>query len=181
MTLVIGLVTATTFIVAACFVAFSLFPMARQIAQDHFDHARIRVESDLNAAFEPPVALLEMSQLWLAGEAPDLASPVAFNRLFQPVLEKSPQITSVVAGTSTGQGWLLLQQTDGTWRNRMTDVPRWGHRHLLIDRRADGSLSREWREQDYDPRRRPWFQPRRGWRHDGAHGLDRTLRVLHDG
>ncbi len=158
LTLVIGLVAATTFIVAACFVVFSLFPMARQIAQDHFDHTRVQLESDLNATFSPPVKLLEMSQLWLDGIAPDLGSPEAFNRLFQPVLETSPQITSVVAGTSTGQGWLLLAQTDGSWRNRMTDVPRWGNRHLLINRSPAGSTTREWREQDYDPRQRPWFQ-----------------------
>jgi hypothetical protein len=110
--------------VAACFVVFSLFPMARQIAQDHFDQSRVEVESELSSVFSPAVELLAMSQLCLAGEAPDLEAPEAFNRLFQPVLEASPQITSVVAGTSTGQGWLLLQQTDGTWRNRMTDVPR---------------------------------------------------------
>jgi diguanylate cyclase (GGDEF)-like protein/PAS domain S-box-containing protein len=156
--LVIGLVTLTTFIVAACFAVFSLFPMANLIAQDHFDHARVQLESDLNTVFSPAEKLLEMSQLWLGGKAPDLASPDAFNRLFQPVLEASPQITSVVVGTSTGQGWLLLQQTNGSWRNRMTDVPRWGNRHLLIDRSPDGRSTREWREQDYDPRQRPWFQ-----------------------
>jgi diguanylate cyclase (GGDEF)-like protein/PAS domain S-box-containing protein len=158
LTRVIGLVAATTVIVAACFVVFSLFPMARQIAQDHFDQSRVEVESELSSVFSPAAELLAMSQLWLAGEAPDLEAPDAFNRLFQPVLEASPQITSVVAGTSTGQGWLLLQQTDGTWRNRMTDVPRWGNRHQRIDHQPDGQSTREWREQDYDPRQRPWFQ-----------------------
>jgi diguanylate cyclase len=158
LTRVIGLVAVTTLMVAACFVVFSLFPMARQIAQGHFDHSRVQVESDLNAVFSPPVKLLEMSQIWLAGEAPDLGSPEAFNHLFQPVLETSPQITSVVAGTSTGQGWLLLQQTDGSWRNRMTDVPRWGNRHLLINSSPDGRASREaW----LAPQRASWVGPRR--------------------
>ena len=107
----------------------------------------------------PRWQLLEMSRLWLAGEAPDLESPEAFNRLFQPVLEASPQITSVVAGTSTGQGWLLLaanrwnlaQPNDRRAALGSTDT-------CLLTASPDGSITREWREQDYDPRQRPWFQ-----------------------
>jgi hypothetical protein len=38
---VIGLVAVPTFIVAVCFVAFSLLSMARKVAEDHFEHARI--------------------------------------------------------------------------------------------------------------------------------------------
>ncbi len=158
LTRVIGLVALTTFIVAACFVAFSLFPMARKIAEDHFEHTRTQVESDLNAVFQPPVKLLEMSKLWMAGQAPDLDSPDAFNRLFQPVVEASPQINSVVAGTSTGQGWLLWQPEVGAWQNRITDEPRWGNRQLLVNRLGNGETSREWQEQVYDPRQQPWFQ-----------------------
>ena len=67
-------------------------------------------------------------------------------------------ITSVVAGTSEGQGWLLLSRGPGQWRNRITDVPRWGlQRHLLQDESPDGALQQNWSEQGYDPRGRPWF------------------------
>ena len=131
---VAALVGATVILVAAGFVVFGLIPMADRMAEDQFDTATMRIETGLNSAFSPTTALLAMSRNWLAGEAPDLNSPDAFNRLFQPVLEISPQITSVVAGTSSGQGWLLLQQPGGSWRNRMTDIPRWGERHLFIDR-----------------------------------------------
>src|ERR1035437_1850525 len=96
---------------------------------------------------------------WLAGQTPHLESPTAFNRLFQPMLEESAQITSVVAGTSTGQGWLLLHQADGSWRNRMTDVARWGsERHQLIDQSADGRSTSRWDNQHYDARERQWYQ-----------------------
>jgi diguanylate cyclase (GGDEF)-like protein len=152
------LVTATTFLVGAGFVLFGLLPMADRIAGDQLNSAAARVEAGLAAVFSPPTSLLEMSRGWLAGEAPDLETPEAFNQLFKPLLESSPQITSVVAGSSTGQGWLLLQQADGSWRNRMTDIPRWGERHLLIDHFAEGRTSRYWETRRYDARQRPWFE-----------------------
>ncbi len=153
------LIAATTLLVAAGFVWFGLVPMAGQIAQDQFDTATARVDAGLDTLFAPPVHLLNMSRGWLAGQAPDLNSPEAFNRLFQPVLENSRQITSVVAGTSTGQGWLLLKLADGSWRNRMTDIPGWGNeRHLLLEHRDDGGTSSNWVSQRYDARERPWFK-----------------------
>ena len=152
------LVTISVFLAGAGFVLFGLLPVAERIAEDRFDSAATRVEAGLAALFLPPARLLDMSRGWLAGEVPDLEKPEAFNRLFQPLLESTSQLTSVVAGSSTGQGWLLLQQADGSWRNRMTDIPRWGERHLIIDRFSDGRTSRYWDKQPYDPRQRPWFQ-----------------------
>lgn len=152
------LVVATAVLVVVGFTWFGLLPMAEQIAKDQFDTAAARVESGLRLVFEPPVRLLAMGHGWLAGKAPDLASPQAFNQVFKPVLEASPELTSVVAGTSGGQGWLLLQQEGGRWRNRMSDVSRWGSkRHLLLDEMPDGAVRQQWSDQTYDPRQRPWF------------------------
>ena len=152
------LTVITAFLVAAVFAWFGLLPMAGKIAEHQFDVARTRVEAGLAEVFIPPVSLLDMSRGWLSGQAPDLESPEAFNRLFQPVPESSKQMNSVVAGKSQGQGWLLLQRADGSWRNRMTDIPRRGKQQLLIDRLPDGSTVQRWEDQDYDPRKRPWFR-----------------------
>jgi diguanylate cyclase (GGDEF)-like protein len=153
------LVLITSVLIAAGFVRFGLVPMAEQIAKDQFDAAATRVESGLVEVFQPPVQLLQMSRGWLGGQAPDLASPDAFNQVFKPVLESLPQLTSVVAGTSTGQGWLLLQQAGGAWRNRMTDIPRWGlQRHWLMDWVPNADLRLSWSTQTYDPRERPWYK-----------------------
>lgn len=153
------LVTATALMTCACFVWFGMLPMAEQVAEEQFDNVTTRVEAGLDAVFAPPTQLLQMSRGWLAGVTPDLDSPEAFNRWFKPVLKNAPELTSVVAGTSTGQGWLLLQQPDGGWRNRMTDIPRWGReRHLLFDETPDGTVSRHWSDQSYDARQRPWFK-----------------------
>ncbi len=152
------LAVAITLLVAAGFVWLGLLPMAEQIAKAQFESTTTRVDARLNDAFAPPVALLQMSQGWLDGRAPALDAPQEFNRLFRPLLQHSPHITSVVAGTSSGQGWLLLKQADGSWRNRMTDIPRWGsEHHLLIDHWPDGRSNSHWSSQKYDARTRPWF------------------------
>ncbi|MDD2811757.1 diguanylate cyclase, partial [Rhodoferax sp.] len=152
------LVVATALLVAGSFVWFGVLPMAQQIANDQFDVAVAKVEAGLDAAFLPPVRLLAMSPQWLQLQAPSLEVATAFNHVFKPILGQLPQVTSVVAGTSTGQGWLLLQKPDGGWRNRMTDVPRWGERHHpLIDQAVNGSPIASVSNSAYDPRLRPWF------------------------
>jgi diguanylate cyclase (GGDEF)-like protein/PAS domain S-box-containing protein len=158
LTRISALAVAITLLVAAGFAGLGLLPMAEQIAKDKFDSATVRVDAELDAVFAPPRTLLEMSRDWLDGQAPALDSADAFNHLFLPVLQNLPQISSVVAGTSTGQGWLLLKQADGSLRNRMTDIPRWGlERHLLIDHLPDGSSTSHWSQQRYDARERTWF------------------------
>lgn len=153
------LVFITSILVGLCFVQLGLIPMAKQLASDQFDVAVVRVETGLLEVFAPPVSLLDMSRGWLDGQVPDLATPRAFNQIFEPVLKGSPQLTAVAAGTSSGQGWFLLQQDDGSWRNRMTDIPRWGQKHhLLIDSLPNGEVIQSWSDQTYDPRERPWFK-----------------------
>jgi diguanylate cyclase (GGDEF)-like protein len=152
------LLVLTSALVVASFVVFGLLPMAQLIAQDQFDGATAHVQTELDAVFAPPRHLLSASRGWLGMQAPDLESAQAFNQVFKPVLRAYPTITSVVAGTPEGQGWLLLVRGKGQWRNRMTDMPRWGlQRHLLLDEGADGVVQAHWGEQAYDPRTRPWF------------------------
>jgi len=152
-------VASTALLVAGCFTWLGLWPLADQLAGDQFDLAAVKVEAGLGQVFKPPTQLLKMSRGWLAARAPDLQSPAAFNALFKPVLESFSQLTSVVAGTSTGQGWLLLRQDGGRWRNRMTDVPVWGEgRHWVLEHGVDGVVQTRWIEQHYDPRERPWYK-----------------------
>jgi diguanylate cyclase (GGDEF)-like protein len=152
------LLALTVSLVVASFVVFGLLPMARQLAKDQFDAAAVRVQASLDAVFAPTQALLAASRGWLGTQAPDLESPRAFNQFFKPLLSTQTGITSVVAGSSDGQGWMLLEQGQGHWRNRMTDLPHWGlQRHLLIDETVAGVVTPHWGEQAYDPRTRPWF------------------------
>ena len=151
------LVAGTALAVGLGFIGFGLLPMVERIAQSQFNVAAARIEASLDSMFAPANDLLDMSRGWTNGEAPSLDDPAAFNRIFMPVIKSLPQVTSVVAGTTTGQGWLLLQQAGGRWRNRMTDVPRNGRKHLFFEHLPNGQVTSEWRDVDYDPRRRPWY------------------------
>jgi len=156
----VGVVVAgTAMLVAGSFIWLVLRPLADQIAGDQFDLAVIKAETGLTQVFSPPQQLLGMSIGWLGGRAPDLNSPEAFNAIFKPVLTAFPHITSVVAGSSTGQGWLLLHQSGGRWLNRMTDLPAWGEgRHRLWQHGPGLPLQSQWTELQYDPRERPWYR-----------------------
>ena len=152
------LVALTAALVVLSFALFGLLPLAQEVAEQQFDGATARVQSELDAVFAPPRHLLVASRGWLGTQAPDLESAQAFNQVFKPILRAFPTITSVVAGTPEGQGWLLLDRGKGQWRNRMTNIPRWGlQRHLLLDEADDGAVQTHWSEQAYDPRTRPWF------------------------
>ena len=151
------LVSGAVLLVGLGFFLFGLEPMVVRSAQSQFAATAAQVEASLDKVFEPAEQVLAMSQGLLANEAPDLDSPEAFNRLFRPVLEALSTATSVVAGTSRGEGWLLLKQPDGSWYNRMTDLARWGGRHLFFERAADGKVQRYWKSIDYDPRLRSWY------------------------
>ena len=154
------LLVVTTLTLAVVWVRFGLQPMAERSAAGKFQAVSARVDADMRRLFGPPAQLLQMGQAWLGGKAPDLQDPRAFNHLFQPALMAWPHVTSVVAGTDDGRGWLLLRQSDGSWRNRMTDIPRWGsQRHRIFEQSSQpGAPQQEsWSTQTYDPRLRPWF------------------------
>ena len=147
----------SSLVVTIGFVALGMVPVLERVAESDFNLAAERVEARLRQTFEPEERQLAISLAWIGGNLPDVDNPARFNEYFMPVLAASPYITSVVAGTSTGQGWMLLQRGDGLWRNRLTDIPRWGQMQLLIDL-APGVKAQERREAlDYDARKRPWF------------------------
>lgn len=156
------LVTGTALVLGLGYALFGIRPLVEQTAESQFNVSAAHVESAMSALFAPAQRLLAMSRSWIGGQAPELDAPDAFNRQFRPILETVPQFTSVVAGTSAGQGWLLLQLPDGHWRNRMTDIPRWGNRHLLVEHLADGQTQSHWESMDYDARLRPWFEGTQG-------------------
>jgi len=151
------LVVGAVLLVAIGAFLLGINPMVNRVAEHQFALTTAEVKASLDAVFSPTEQVLKMSQGWVGDSAPDLEQPDAFNRIFRPVLQTLPQATSVVAGTSNGEGWMLLQLPDGKWRNRMTDRLRWGDRHLLFEHEVDGQVEKTWKTLDYDPRKRSWY------------------------
>ncbi|MCW8975404.1 MAG: EAL domain-containing protein [Sedimenticola sp.] len=169
-------ITGTAALVCLGFFILALLPIVDEIAEKEFTNSANRVEADLDALLNPAHALLKMSSEWIGDSAPDLDQPDQFNQHFQPLLKQISQITSVVAGTTSGKGWLLLQLADGVWQNRMTDIERWGDQHLMIVHHPDGKITRKWSQLDYDARNRPWFKA--AMKRDPAHTVSWTAPYI---
>jgi adenylate cyclase len=87
------------------------------------------------------------------------------NRLLLPYLKAHPVISSINVGNARGEGWLLLRLDDGRLRNRLVARDTWGATSLWLDVDHDGTPAGEtWETLDYDPRIRPWYRERAGWR-----------------
>ena len=152
-----ALAVATALLVGLVFILVGFRPMTERIAADHLAASADRVEASLSRLFEPAERLLRMHLEALSDPPPALDDPRPFNRHFAPLLRHHPSITSVVAGTSAGQGWMLLRLPDGRWRNRFTDLEHWGPRHRIFEGTPDAPGPGDWLDKDYDPRQRPWY------------------------
>lgn len=111
----------------------------------------------LDRLFEPLQGHLTVVERWSERGALNLDDHGALNRLFVPMLEQFPWVTSMLIATADGDEYMLLKE-DSTWVTRATQAG--GSPGGVRWRRwtADDSVVADWREDlDYDPRRRPWF------------------------
>ncbi|MFT3848847.1 MAG: EAL domain-containing protein [Propionivibrio sp.] len=151
------LVSGAVLAVSAGFFLFGVKPIVDRVAENQFTRAAAQLEASLDMVFAPAEQILRMSRGWIGAQPPALDDPAELNRLFLPVLETLPQASSVVAGTSSGAGWMLLRNADGGTISRMTDLPRWGNEHRFFERDASGA-ERSYRQTfEYDPRSRAWY------------------------
>ena len=153
----LAMVSGSVLLTAAGMWWISIAPALDSEARVEFNRAAQDLKHQLDGTFRPAGRLLDAGASWLQDNPPDINHPEAFNRFFKPWLATTAQATSVVGGTPEGQGWLLLQYSDGRWRNRLTDVAQHGRLHRFIDYLPNGEKVDRWEEQDYDARRRPWF------------------------
>jgi diguanylate cyclase (GGDEF)-like protein/PAS domain S-box-containing protein len=153
-----ALVVGAIVLFSAGYAIFGLRPMVPLIASSQFGIATSRVEASIDRTIQPIDQLMRAARGWAMAPGFDVERVDDFNALFRPVIEAIDPVTSIVAGTSDGQGWLLLAYPDGSWRNRMTDRSRWGNIQHFIDRSASGQTTERREPVDYDPRDRPWYQ-----------------------
>lgn len=151
--LVVGLVV----LVMALLVALVVQPLTRGNAQTHFSAAASGVQAALdNMQATTRLTLTEGRNWWLLNR-PQGEDPTQFNDFFKPLLSVNPLATSVVAGLADGRGWMLLQLDNGRWRNRLTQVERWGTDQRILVYEADRTVQVSVETQAYDARQRPWY------------------------
>ena len=94
---------------------------------------------------------------WVKSGVIKLDDVPGLNRTLIPVLLQRSIVSSIHLADSTGREVLLLKTPDG-WRNRVTNVELKGRQqHWLNWKDGRTLVSEEWKDQDYDPRKRPWY------------------------
>jgi PAS domain S-box-containing protein len=105
-----------------------------------------------------------------------------FNAEMMPILEQRTRFTSAVLANEHGREILLLREDDGSWRNRITDIEKWGKRQRWLAWSPEGKLlSSEWRVGNYDPRNRPWYQGAMSTQPEGAVNWSDAYRFVSTG
>ena len=95
------------------------------------------------------------------GRTPDAAALAAVshlnNRLIAYVQNRS-NLSSAQLASEGGLGFLLLQLGPNRFRNRIVNREAWGSTSLWLELDEIGRpVSHAWEDDDYEPRRRPWY------------------------
>ena len=144
-------------IVAACFYWLQAKPLAESAARAQQLDATERVVNRVEGMVSQIEQVLLTLQDWSRDGLAKIDDPAEFNRLMIPVLQQRSIVSSIHLASDDGREILLLKTPEG-WKNRLTDVPKQGkQQHWLIWKDALTRSGDEWKEQDYDPRKRPWF------------------------
>jgi len=154
-----GLFALIAVLGCSAYIFFAMQPCIERGAREHFNRSAYQLERSLSQLLQPAQYFIKTAAEWVAASTQPAGFDAHLNRLFIPLLHNSIPISSVVAGSPEGQGYMLLQQPEGTWLNRLTDIEKRGNMQHFIHYAPDGTILRSYTEKlDYDHRRRPWFQ-----------------------
>ena len=153
---IVGLVLLLAAIVTPLFYFLHERPIVEALAETTQTAAIQKVENHLESQFQPVERILRQSLTWGESGLFNVKDPEGFNRLMLPVIRNVPFMSSVVTANQSGEEILLMKTPDG-WKNRLTRVEEWGKRQQWLDWKNGSPADTEWKERDYDPRRRPWY------------------------
>jgi serine phosphatase RsbU (regulator of sigma subunit) len=116
-----------------------------------------QTESRLDEFFQPVMQGLQIARVWGQAGVLDIDDPDAMNDLFVPLMNRCPQVSSLLIANEHGGELMLLRTAEG-WQNRLTP-PDGATARIVIRTWTDAQPepASEPVELDYDPRRRPWF------------------------
>ena len=100
--------------------------------QDRIAQRATETEHELERFFGSVRKHVLVAQGWAAAGLLDPTDHEAMNRLFVPVLEQTPYLSSMMVADTNGAGYLLLRDPldPNAWMNRVTQTEAWGKRAL---------------------------------------------------
>jgi len=131
---------------------------AKSLSRSLITQTLDRSEGQLEQFFNPVAAGLGIVESWSRAGLLDTDDPQRIRGLFLPLMARYPQVSSVLVADERGHEYMLLRTTGG-WFSRQTRRDEWGDRTCWLEWTDEQPKPVEtWRELDYDPRRRPWYQ-----------------------
>ncbi|WP_280153051.1 hybrid sensor histidine kinase/response regulator [Piscinibacter sp. XHJ-5] len=151
------LAALSAFVVGASILVFR--PLAQELAASQMVVSSHQVELKLATLVKRVEAVARLNHDWGERGLFDTEQVARFNSIYRPVLERGPDLSSVVLAHESGRELLLLRKPDGRWINRLTDPQRQGRLARVLTWDERGQIEHEETiELDYDARKRPWFQ-----------------------
>jgi len=148
-------------LLAGCILVITVFAARSAVTSLSESVMNVSIEltkNRLREFFEPVMQELFVARQWGETGVLDRSDPEGVKQLMLPVLEQYPQILSVLVADETGREFMLMRSGDG-FASRETNVEAWGTRTRWHEWRAgQGETIESWRDIEYDPRRRPWFE-----------------------
>ncbi|MCX9157052.1 PAS domain S-box protein [Niveibacterium sp. 24ML] len=142
---------------ALVFYFFQARPMLVEIATADADRAGSRVEERIRDGIDSISRVAQTAAGWGDSRLINATDQSTFNRVMSELLKHRQLVNGVHIANDRGEEILLLKTPNG-WKNRVSQVDKWGNRHLWIEFGKNlEQLSEDWEVSDYDPRNRPWF------------------------
>ncbi len=153
-TLVFGALSA--FIIALY--ALVVVPVSDERATSQLRVASGQVVARMRTLVDRVEAIARLNHDWGQAGLINIDQPEQFNALLQPLLERGPQLSSMVVANTSGRELLLLRTERDGWVNRLTDPAKSPGRARFLTWRGGKLLSDQTQAFDYDARSRPWFK-----------------------
>ena len=148
---------ALVVVLAGAFYQLRAKPLALAKAEQSQREAVERMGARMDALANQVEQTVLTMRDWAVNGSIGLDDPAGLNRVLMPVISQSGIVSSVHLAGDEGREVLLLKTPEG-WKNRVTHVPTRGRQQQWLTWQGAGQRAdEEWKEQDYDPRKRPWF------------------------
>ena len=139
-----------------------------------------QVRQRLRNFFDPVSGGLQMARSWGREGLLDLDQPKRLGAQLSPFIREYNQISSIIIADGRGREYMLTR-VGNDWSSRQLNPGEWGQRARVsqwTDDQPEPVVS--WRELEYDPRTRPWYEGAvRRRRELGAVALRRPELLLH--
>ena len=143
--------------IAVSFYQFRAKPLALERAEASQREAAEHMAAKLDGLASQVERVVLTLRGWVQDGVVKVDDPIGLNGVLIPVIKERSVVSSIHVANNEGREVLLLKAPEG-WKNRITDVPRKGQKqNWLVWEDARRRVSEEWKDQDYDPRKRPWF------------------------